>query len=79
MIDSTDSAEQQRLEAIAHTHRYVLRPCRDFSPGVMMPEGDAVNFPKIIDYFLSERFRETLIRITSGTSSFIVVPLNLIG
>lgn len=80
MIDSMDSAEQQRLETIAHAHRYVLRPCRDLSPGVMLPEEDVINFPKMIDYFLSERLGETLIRINLTTSGgFIVVPLDLIG
>lgn len=80
MINSMDSAEQQRLAAIAHAHRYVLRPCRDSSPGVMIPESDVVNFPKMADYFLSEHLGETLIRINlSASGGFIVVPLDLIG
>jgi hypothetical protein len=71
--------ERQRLAAIALGHRYVLRPCRDNSPGVMIPERDVAMFPKIHDYFFREDVGTTLIRITVGDTGFIVVPLELLG
>jgi hypothetical protein len=80
MVGSMDSDEQQRLEAIARQQRYVLRPCRDLSPGVMIPEKDIVDFPKIRDYFFSERANHTLMRISMAAGDgFVIVPLELIG
>lgn len=78
-MQEQDDAERQRLEAIARWHQYVLRPCRNISPGVMIPERDVAKFPKMRDYFLSEEVAITLIRVTVGSDGFIVVPLELIG
>jgi hypothetical protein len=71
--------ERRRLAAIALGHRYVLQPCRDGSPGVMIPESDVAMFPKIRDYFLSEDAARTVVRITLTNDGFIVVPLELLG
>jgi len=79
-IDDMENDERLRLEAIAQGHRYVLRPCRDGTPGVMIPERDAKNFPKMQDYLITEEAAHTLLRITvSDHDAFIVVPLELIG
>lgn len=75
-----ENDERLRLESIAQSYRYVLRPCRDGTPGVMIPERDAKTFPKMQNYLLTREAAHTLIRITvSDHDAFIVVPLELIG
>jgi hypothetical protein len=79
-IDNMGNDERLRLEAIAQDYRYVLRPCRDGTPGVTIPERDAKTFPKMQNYLISKEAAGTLLKITvSDHDAFIVVPLELIG